>query len=121
MKQYRMCGSKISQDTVNAFIFICQDEIRNVTTSWSSGLSSNQEKQLYRVSSHIAVIYGVTAINGKVYCDHSELNEIATTSLNGRYITIQLYSYQDSRGDVVVSPDNIDISEITDVLKQYFK
>ena len=102
-------------------MFICQDEISNVPTNWSSDLSSNKEKQLYRVNSHIAVIYGVTAINGKVYCDHSELNKIASNSLNRRYITIQLYVYQDNRGDVVVSPDNIDISEITDVLKQYFK
>lgn len=121
MKQYRMCSSNNSQDTVKACILICQDEISNVTTSWSSNLSSNQEKHLYRVNSHIAVIYGITAINGKVHCDHSELNEIAATSLHERYITIQLYVYQDSRGDVVVSPDKLDNPEITDVLKQYFK
>ena len=121
MKRYIQCNKEISKDTVKVCIFICRNEIDNITERWSSNLSNNLEKKLYRVDKHLAVIYGVNAINGKVYCDHSELNKIAAKTLNGRYMTIQLYVYQDRRGDVIVSPDKIDISEITDVLKQYFK
>lgn len=121
MKRYIRCNKEISQDTIKVCIFICQDEIDNITEQWSSDLSNNLEKQLYKVNKHLAVIYGINAINGNVQCDHSELNEIAAHSLHGYYLTRQLSIYQNNRGEVIVSLDKLDNPEITDVLKQYFK
>lgn len=121
MKRYIQCNKEISKDTVKVCIFICRNEIDNITERWSSNLSNNLEKKLYRVDKHLAVIYGVNAINGNVQCNHSELNEIAAHSLHGYYRTYQLSIYQNNKGEVIVYPDNRDVPEITDVLKQYFK
>lgn len=121
MKRYIQCNKEISKDTVKVCIFICRDEIDNTTEQWSTDLANNLEKKLYKVNKHLAVIYGVNAINGHVQCDHSELNKIAAHSLHGYYYTRQLSIYQNNKGEIIVSPDNRDVPEITDVLKQYFK